>query len=300
MKGIVFNIQHYAVHDGPGIRTLVFLKGCPLRCQWCCNPESQQVEPQLRYFRSRCKLCLDCVASCPTASISFTNGEIHRSFDLCNQCRSKECVELCNHDALTVTGKAMTAREVTDIIALDIPFYRNSGGGVTFSGGEPLFQYEFLLEVLRKCKTLGIHTAVETCGWASRKAVRGVLAFTDLFQFDLKIIDPDMHQFHTGKSVHPILENLAFLASQNAEIWIRFPLIPGITDTPENLTDVIEIMSRNDLRHICLEPYHNLGREKYEEHGMDYQLDRLGPYSPDQIIGYRDFFLEQGIMCEIL
>ena len=240
------------------------------------------------------------MTSCPTASISFANGEIHRSFDSCNRCLSKECIEICNHDALTVSGKEITSAELTAIIALDIPFYKNSGGGVTFSGGEPLFQYEFLLEVLQQCKALGIHTAVETCGWAGRKAVREILTFTDLFLYDLKIIDPDLHLFYTGKSIHPILENLAFLTSEKADIQIRFPLIPGITDTPENLSDVIEIMSRNDLRHICLEPYHNFGREKYEEHGMDYPLDRLGLYSPDQIIGYKDFFLERGITCEIL
>lgn len=300
MKGIIFNIQHYAVHDGPGIRTLVFLKGCHLRCQWCCNPESQMAQPQLRYIRSRCRACMDCMIYCPTASISFTDEEIQRSFDSCNRCHSKVCVEICNHDAVTVSGKEISSDELTEIIALDISFYQNSGGGVTFSGGEPLFQYKFLLDVLRKCKALNIHTAVETCGWVNRKALRRLLQFTDLFLYDLKIIDPDLHLFYTGKPVHPILENLAYLASQKADILIRFPLIPGITDTADNLKKVTEIMSKYDLRRICMEPYHILGREKYEEHGMDYQLDHIGQYRLDQLNGFRDFFLEKGFQCEVL
>ena len=300
MKGIIFNIQHYAVHDGPGIRTLVFLKGCPLRCQWCCNPESHRVQPQLRYIRSHCKTCLDCMIYCPTSAISFADGEIHRSFDSCNRCCSKECVEICNHDALTVSGKEINSDELTEIIALDIPFYRNSGGGVTFSGGEPLSQYKFLLDVLRKCKALDIRTAVETCGWADRKALGQIVPFTDLFLFDLKIIDPDLHLIYTGKPVHRILENLAYLASVKADIIIRFPLIPGITDTTENLNDVIEIMSKNDLQRICLEPYHALGKVKYEEHGMEYRLGHIGQYNPEQINDFRDFFLEKDLMCEIL
>lgn len=299
MKGIIFDIQHYAVHDGPGIRTLVFLKGCPLRCQWCSNPESQLTKPQLRYIRSLCKTCLECVTHCPTSSISFVDGTIKRSFDDCNRCHSKVCVEICNHNALLVSGKEITSEELAEIIALDIPFYRNSGGGVTFSGGEPLMQFKFLLDVLRKCKARNIHTAVETCGWADRKALEHILPFTDLFLFDLKIIDPDLHLIYTGKSVHPILENLAFLTSEKADLWIRFPLIPDITDTTENLKNLIDIMNKNGLQRICLEPYHTLGREKYAEHGMEYHSGHSGQYSPDQIIGFRDFFLEQGLQCEV-
>ncbi|MBP6978451.1 MAG: glycyl-radical enzyme activating protein [Bacteroidales bacterium] len=300
MKGIIFNIQHYAVHDGPGIRTLLFLKGCPLRCQWCCNPESQRLQPQLRYIRSRCRSCLECVIHCPDSSLSFTDGVIHRSFDDCNRCPSKVCIEVCNHDALTVSGKEITSGELIDIIALDIPFYRNSGGGVTFSGGEPLFQHEFLRNVLQKCKALGIHTAVETCGWADRKSFGRILPFTDLFLFDLKIIDPDLHLFYTGKPVHPVLENLAYLVSEKASIEIRFPLIKGITDTDENRKDIIDIMRKNDLKRICLEPYHALGKPKYEEHGMEFRLGAVDPYDGEELKDFRDFFLERDLACEVL
>jgi pyruvate formate lyase activating enzyme len=300
MNGTILNVQHYAVHDGPGIRTLVFFKGCPLRCSWCCNPESQLAKPQLRYISFRCKACLECVIHCPSSSISFEDSVIHRSFDQCNQCQSKVCIEKCNYDAITLSGKEIASDELTEIIALDIPFYRNSGGGVTFSGGEPLMQPAFLLDVLQKCKMLDIHTAVETCGLADRKSLQRVLPFTDLFLFDLKIIDPELHLTCTGKPVGPILKNLAFLAYEKADILIRFPLIPGITDTHLNLEGVANIMINNNLRRICLEPYHTLGREKYEEHGMEYRLDHVGQYNPQEINAFSDFFHEKGFLCEIV
>ena len=214
MNGTILNVQHYAVHDGPGIRTLVFLKGCPLHCYWCCNPESQSSQPQVRYISFRCKACLECVIHCPSSSISSVDSVIHRSFDHCNQCHSRVCIEKCNYDAITLSGKVISSDELAEIIALDIPFYRNSGGGVTFSGGEPLMQPAFLLDVLKKCKKLDIHTAVETCGWTGRKTLQRILPFTDLFLFDLKIIDPELHLAFTGKPVGPVLANLAFLAAE--------------------------------------------------------------------------------------
>lgn len=300
MTGTIFNIQHYAVHDGPGIRTLVFLKGCPLHCAWCCNPESQQARPQLRYISFRCKACLECVIHCPSSAVSFEEGVLHRSFDLCRQCSSKVCIEKCNYDALTLSGREIAADELVEIIALDLQFYRNSGGGVTFSGGEPLMQPAFLLEVLQKCKTLEIHTAVETCGWADRKALQRILPYTDLFLFDLKIIDAESHTTYTGKPVEPILENLSFLVSENARIQIRFPLIPGITDTPQNLQDVADVMRKNNLKQISLEPYHTLGKEKYEEHGMMYQLDHVDHYSQQQIKAVESLFHEWGFICDVV
>ncbi|MFZ4520488.1 MAG: glycyl-radical enzyme activating protein [Bacteroidales bacterium] len=299
MNGTILNLQNYAVHDGPGIRTLVFMKGCPLRCAWCCNPESQSAVKQLRYFSFRCKGCLRCVEHCPTASVSHWNGEVRRTFDECNACLAKNCIDTCNHDAVSVSGREISVADLTKIIALDIPFYRNSGGGVTFSGGEPMMQAAFLLEVLKECKKLEIHTVVETCGWADRKAWQNILPFTDLFLFDLKIIDPDQHLYHTGQPVAPILENLAFLASEKADIIIRFPLIPGITDTSQNLAAIAEIMDQLKLDRICLEPYHSLGREKYDEHGMAYKLDYIQQYDHLQVSAFRDFFRGRNILCEM-
>ncbi|MEI6060530.1 MAG: glycyl-radical enzyme activating protein [Bacteroidota bacterium] len=300
MTGTILTILNYAVHDGPGIRTLVFMKGCPLRCSWCCNPESQSARPQLRYISFRCKACLECVIHCPSSSVSFGGSVIQRSFETCNHCDLKICIEKCNHDAISISGREITSAELTEIIARDIPFYRNSGGGVTFSGGEPLAQPAFLFEMLQQCKALDIHTAVETCGWADRKALELILPYTDLFLFDLKVMDPDLHITHTGKTVVPILENLAFLASRKAEIIIRLPLIPGITDTLQNLESVVEVMRQNNLLRIDLEPYHTLGKEKYEEHGMAYKLDHLIQYNEHQISDIGNLFHEWGFLCEIV
>ena len=299
MNGTILTIQHYAVHDGPGIRTLVFMKGCPLRCSWCCNPESQSAQPQLRYLKFHCKACLECVEHCPTASVSASDDGMQRSFDECIVCESKVCIEKCNYDAITLSGKEITATELVKAIALDIPFYRNSGGGVTFSGGEPLMQPAFLLEVLKECKAFEIHTAIETCGWADRKAFQNILPFTDLFLFDLKIMDPESHLMHTGRKIGPILENLAFLASENADIIIRLPLVPGITDTLPNMESIAETMLANDLKRICLEPYHSLGQAKYEEHGLKCSLDHLELYNMQQINKLCEFFTLHGLLCEV-
>jgi pyruvate formate lyase activating enzyme len=300
MTGTIFNVQHYAVHDGPGIRTLVFLKGCPLHCSWCCNPESQLLRPQIRFISMRCKACLECVSHCPSCSLSVSGSVLNRSFADCLYCQSKDCIEACNFDALSLSGKQITSGELVEIISRDIPFYKNSGGGVTFSGGEPLMQPAFLLDVLRKCKALDIHTAVETCGWADMETFQRILPFTDLFLFDLKIIDPELHIEYTGKPVGPILENLAFLASAKAEIIIRFPLVPGISYTLPNMDSVAEVMNKNDLKHICLEPYHTLGKEKYEEHGMTYHLNNIGNCNQDQIKAACNHFTMRGLLCDIV
>jgi len=237
---------------------------------------------------------------CPSSSVSLEEGVIHRDFDRCSQCASKVCIEKCNYDALVLSGREISSDDLVDIIALDLPFYNNSGGGVTFSGGEPLMQSTFLLEVLQKCKALGIHTAIETCGWTDRKSLKKVLGYTDLFLFDLKIIDTSLHLTYTGKPVEPVLENLAFLAAEKANIQIRLPLIPGITDTLQNLKDVAEVMRSNNLKQIWLEPYHTLGREKYDEHGMNYKLDDVDLYNPQQIRAFHSLFVEWGFICEVV
>jgi pyruvate formate lyase activating enzyme len=299
MTGTIQAIQHYAVHDGPGIRTLVFFKGCPLQCSWCCNPETQSSKPQLRYLSFLCKRCGACIEVCPSQSLHWKEETLVRSFEVCNACGSKVCLDACNHHAVTLSGRVITSEELYEIIARDIAFYRNSNGGVTFSGGEPLMQPSFLLEMLRKCKENGIHTAVDTCGWADSRSVLEILPYTDLFLFDLKIIDDDLHRIHTGQPVLPILENLALIAKSGTEVVIRFPLIPGITDTDQNLRDIAETMKKNGLVQLCLEPYHTLGQEKYEEHGMRYQLDRISFYDSDQVRTIQEFFLSNGLECVV-
>jgi pyruvate formate lyase activating enzyme len=268
LQGKLFDIQHFGVHDGPGIRTLVFFKGCPMKCAWCCNPESQSPENQIRYVDFKCKACFNCVSTCPYQAIIPLTGSVKIDFTLCTGCEAKPCLDACNHGALNLTGYSITSDKLLGIISKDIPFYRNSGGGVTFTGGEPLSQPEFLAEILGECKKAGIHTAIETCGYCSRENLGKIIPLVDLFLFDLKIIDPEKHRHHIGNSNKIILENLAYLAATGKRIIIRFPLIPGITDTDENINDVMLLMKRLGLQEIDLEPYHSLGTPKYAELGI--------------------------------
>lgn len=275
MEGRVFDIQHFGVHDGPGIRTLVFLKGCPMSCAWCCNPESRSPEPQLRYIHNRCTACYGCMAVCPAGAIFPDNGKVAIHFEACKTCPDKPCITACNYGAITLTGYSISSERLMEIIRKDIPFYRNSGGGVTFTGGEPLAQPEFLAAMLEQCKSEGIHTAVETCGCAKQDHFERILPLTDLFLYDLKIVDPDSHRQYTGKDNRLILDNLAWLVGQKARIIIRFPLISGITDREENTRAVLSLMETLGLDEIHLEPGHDLGVAKYAQLGMQYRLDGL-------------------------
>ena len=289
IKGIIFDIQHYAVHDGPGIRTIVFLKGCPLSCKWCCNPESQSFFPQLRYIDFKCKKCFECADKCGLHAVS--KNDLKRAFEICKECEIKNCVEDCNYDAVKISGKKYKVSEVIEIVSKDIPFYNNSGGGVTFSGGEPFAQPEFLLELLKECKKANINTTVETCGWCRKEDIEKSLDFVDLFLFDLKIMNDEQHKKFTGKSNKIILENLKFLAEQKKQIIIRLPLIPSITDTSENIHDIINFMKDNKLNEISIEPYHTLGIEKYTEHGLTYELPELRDIRIEEIESVRKIIL---------
>ncbi len=298
MKGVVFDIQHYAVHDGPGIRTLVFLKGCPLRCAWCCNPESQHHQPQLRYHQPRCTGCLDCTRNCSRQDLQYSDGSILRDFSVCLACAEKPCVGHCNYGALSVTGKKMTAAEVVAVVSRDMAFYRNSGGGVTFSGGEPLAQPGFLLEMLRLCRERVIHTTVETCGWAPAEVISSILPYTDLFIFDLKLLDEQKHLEYTGKSLQPVLENLALLASAAVNLTVRVPLIGGITDTPENLEAIAGLMRQLGLQRIMPVPSHTLGMTKYEEFGLKCPMPGLANYDRQRHYEAGEFFTRNGLVLE--
>ena len=227
------------------------------------------------------------------------NDEIQYPFEECYGCKKRGCIVNCNSGAVCLVGKEMESAQVIEIVARDIPFYRNSGGGVTFSGGEPLSQPTFLLELLERCKKLEIHTAIETSGWAEQKIFQQILPLTDLFLFDLKIIDPALHLEFTGKSVAPILRNLSFLASKHANIIIRVPLIEDITDTPSNIESISKIMAINGLKKIVIEPFHTLGKSKYEEIGLIYTLPLNQDYPSGKAEIAREFFLRRNFDCEI-
>ena len=230
-KGTILNIQRFSVNDGPGIRTAVFFKGCPLRCSWCHNPESQSAAPQLLYFENRCILCGECVAVCPNEAIE-KNERIHTDELKCDSCGT--CLGHCAADARKIAGREMRVAEVMAEIAKDAAFYNNSAGGVTFSGGEPLAQFDFLEALATTCKNRGIHTALDTCGHTSWPLLKKTRRWINLYLYDLKLMDTEKHIQYAGVSNSLILDNLRRLTELEADIIVRVPLIPGITAGEEN------------------------------------------------------------------
>lgn len=271
MKGQIFNIMKYAVHDGPGIRTTVFLKGCPLNCWWCHNPESQELNPQLTFFPNRCIGCMDCVSACKENAISIVDGKVVTDLSKCKN--NGDCTLVCFAEAREMAGKSMSVDEVVKEILKDKIFYDESGGGVTFSGGEPLMQSKFLLEVLKKVKDLGIHTTLDTCGFATKEVLEEVSQYIDLFLFDLKHMDNDKHEKYTGVTNNLILENLTLLDNMGKDIVIRVPVIPGFNDKKEELEDLKAfISSLQNIKEVNLLPYHSIGQEKYNRIGKEYKM----------------------------
>ncbi len=265
LRGVVFNLQRYSIHDGPGIRTTVFLKGCPLACFWCQNPESQSLKPETFLNSGNCTLCGRCVKVCPTgaASLSASSSEIDR--EKCIGCG--KCAEACLNDARKLAGRSMTVDEVVKVVLKDAKFYESSGGGVTLSGGEPTFQTKFALAILQECKHRGIHTTLETCGSASWAALEQLLEFVDFVLCDIKHVDSVKHQGATGRSNDIILENLKKIAALKP-LMVRVPLIPGFNDSPEVIGEIARFV-RSELNSVDLEllAYNKLGEGKYERLG---------------------------------
>lgn len=246
MKGTIFNIQHFSLHDGPGIRTTVFFKGCPLRCIWCHNPESFKPEQQVVFDENKCLKC-----------------------GSCKDVRNEAAAEKCPSGAMEVIGKNLSVEDLMKEILKDKDYFETSGGGVTFSGGEPLMQPEFLQAVLKKCKKLGIHTAVDTCGYADRENFELIGDLTDLYLFDIKLINDELHKKYTGVSNSRILENLKFISESGKRIFIRIPLVPGITDTDDNISGIREFLRSIKFEQVNLLSYHGLAKNKYIKLGLE-------------------------------
>jgi len=270
-KGIIFDIQRYAIHDGPGIRMLIFLKGCPLHCPWCDNPESQNLNPELVWFQSNCIGCKRCLEICPNHAIADVNGHLTVEEALCNHC--EQCVSACPSNAWVMIGKQYSLKEIIDEVNKDRIFFENSGGGVTLSGGEPTFQPQFLEQLLVELKKNHIHTAIETCGCFTDEIRERISDFIDLFLFDLKITNPTLHRKYLGVDNTQIMKNLKRLVHLKKPVIPRFPIIPGYTDDDENITKIAEFIDSLNLKLVHILPYHNLGQSKYPRLKRKYQID---------------------------
>jgi len=282
IKGIVFDIQRFSIQDGPGIRTTVFLKGCPLRCLWCSNPESQKFPPELFFSESLCVRCHRCVEVCPTGATELnSDGTIQINYELCKACG--ECVKVCPSGARTTSGKLMSIEEVLDMVKKDSLFYRNSGGGVTASGGEPLYQPDFLIGFFKECQEAGIQTALDTSGYARWETIEEILGYVDLVLFDIKHMDSEKHKEYTGVDNKLILRNAEKLAQERKPLIIRVPLIPGYNDSEENIMALARFMRERELVRIDLLCYHQFGRKKYEMLGREYKLSGVNTYKDEEV-----------------
>jgi pyruvate formate lyase activating enzyme len=275
-KGRMFNIEKYAIHDGPGIRTTVFFKGCPLRCWWCHNPEGQSPRSELIYRENRCIGCGECVENCTRKALSLLSQHATLNRASCNMCGI--CSQMCPSEALSVVGKEMSVEEMIKEIERDRVFYDESGGGATFSGGEPLLQPDFLDAILQECNERRIHTTLDTSGYASHEVIDKICGKVDLFLYDIKTMDTANHRKYTGVSNKLILQNLKRLAKNGSNIVISLPIIPRINDDEENILRTGEfISSLPGVEQVSLLPYHRTGVDKYKSLGRPYRLNGIRP-----------------------
>lgn len=298
MKGLIFNIQHYSIHDGPGIRTTVFLKGCPLRCIWCSNPEGQEMAPEVLYNKNRCSKCYQCIDVCPHGAISVAqDGFITINRYICNRCKEHMCVSACDEGALQLVGQFITVEELMQEVQKDILFYRNSNGGVTLSGGEPTSQPQFTSELFKKCKEKGIHTVLDTCGYTSWESLKRVLEYTDLVLYDIKHIEPEKHKKFTGVSNEIILKNAqAIFNNTNVYTIIRIPIIPKYNDSKQNMNAIARFVKEIGGKEVNLLPYHKLGMGKYERLSMNYSVRTQTP-TKETLEEIKAVFESQGLRC---
>lgn len=269
-KGLITEVQRFSVHDGPGIRTNVFFKGCPLRCPWCSNPETQSSKPVLMYSQNRCMKCGMCQNVCIKECIAVKEDNFLYDEEKCIQCR--KCEDICPVTAIRFYGKEITEEDLLKEIKKDIPFFQKSGGGVTFSGGEPFMQSKFLLDTASSCKAQNINVAIETSGYTSWEAMEPLIDYTDYFLYDLKILDSIKHEKITGQSNGRIIDNLKKLRERTKNVIIRIPIIPGYTDSEENIKGIGKLANDLNIMEVHILPYHNYAVSKYKQLRRTYEL----------------------------
>jgi len=299
IRGCIFDIQRFSIQDGPGIRTTVFFKGCPLTCWWCDNPESQSPLPQLIYMAHLCQRCYKCVEVCPNRAVQVrSDGSLGIDRGLCQACG--RCVEVCLAEARHISGRMMTVGEVVEIVRRDAPFYRNSGGGVTASGGEATSQPIFLSNLFQECQKRGYHTALDTCGYVKWEVLEPILAHVDLVLFDVKHTDPELHKKLTGVSNELILENARRIVAKGVTLILRVPLIPGCNDSEQNIRDIARFALELGSVEVNLLPYHKFGLKKYEALGLEYKLRDAEALKEEEVEAFTRLIQSYGVRAQVI
>lgn len=296
MKGRILNIQKFSIHDGPGIRTTLFVKGCPLECRWCHNPESIGYERDIMVDFEKCSSCGSCTSLCDNDALKMVEvaeGNILvANKSLCIGCG--KCETYCINEAISIVGRDMEVDDVIEELLKDRLFYEESGGGVTISGGEPLVQADFITKILKRLKEEGIHTAVDTCGQVPFKNFEKVMEYTDLFLYDIKIGDESKHLEYTGASNKRIIENLKRLSESGAAIKARMIMIDGVNTEDEDIEKIIDILEETDVSEINILPYHNISNHKYRKLGKSYKKDGMAVPSRERLEEIKGMLEEKG------
>ena len=297
LTATLFNIQKFSVHDGPGIRTTFFFKGCPMRCAWCHNPESLAVKPELLLNKEKCNRCGECVSNCKDKSITMVNGNINVDNKLFNG--DDDILDDCLQNALSIAGKSYTVDQVVNEAIKDQVFYEESGGGVTLSGGECLMQIDFVEAFLKRLKEKNIHTTIDTCGHVPTEYFERILPYVDLFLYDLKHTDIEDHKEFTNVDNQLILVNLKFLSQQNTSLHLRLPIIVGVNATNFHIEQVISLLDEINVKQINLLPYHSIGQGKYDRLNLAYDKEAFTAPSDEQLNKFKALFASKNLSVVI-
>ena len=287
-RGVVFNIQRFSIHDGTGIRTTIFLKGCPLRCGWCSNPESMRLSPEIITRDIKCIRCSKCVEACPQQAITTVDNTRIIHWEKCNYCM--KCAEVCPSGAIEAVGRYMSVAEVLDTVGRDAGYYRRTGGGMTLSGGEPLVQWQYALKLLQEAKKRGFHTTLDTCGYANWEVLDEVLNYTDLVLYDVKHLDSERHQEATGVPNEQILDNLRKTVGKAATmVWVRYPVIPQFNDTDKEIEELCRFVLAEvpSVEKLSLLPYHKFAETKYSAIGREYPYKGIPLHTEERIEDFK-------------